>query len=77
MLYYTVDIASMEAELFTIRYGINKAIQTQDVSCIIVITDIIYATKKSLIPLCIHISNNQLQYLKNSEHSSASMLIIS
>jgi len=31
----------MEAELFLIRYGINQAVQVQNVKNIIVITDVI------------------------------------
>jgi len=35
MLHHVVDIIPTEAESFTIRYGINQAVQTQDVSYII------------------------------------------
>jgi len=33
-------------ELFTIRYGINQATSISNISCIIIITDFIYAAKK-------------------------------
>ena len=38
----------MKAELFTIRYGINQAVQIQDISYIIVITNTIYVAEKNL-----------------------------
>jgi len=44
MIYYAVSITSTEAELFTIRCGINQAIQVPDVSHIIIITDTIHVT---------------------------------
>ena len=50
MLHYTVNIMPMEAELFTIRCGINQAVQIQHTSYIIVITDEIYAVKKIFDP---------------------------
>jgi len=46
MLYHTINIISTEAELFSIRYRINQAIQMQEVSHIIVITNIVYIAKK-------------------------------
>jgi len=49
-LYHIVNIISMEAELFAIRYRINQAVQIQDVSYIIVITDAIYAVEKIFDP---------------------------
>jgi len=57
-LHHAVNVALKEAELFTIRCGINQAIQIQEVLCIIVITNAIHVAKKSLIHLYIHISNN-------------------
>jgi len=45
MVYYTTNVNSMEAKLFTIRCGINHAIQLQDISHIIVVTDTIPAAK--------------------------------
>jgi len=50
MLHHVVDITPTEAELFTIRCGINQAVQTQDVSCIIVITNTIHVSKKIIDP---------------------------
>ena len=38
-IYYTVNIMLTKTELFTIRYGINQAVQAFNISCIIVITD--------------------------------------
>jgi len=46
MLHHTVNITLTEAELFTIRCGINQAVQMQNMSCIIVITDTIHAAEK-------------------------------
>jgi len=45
-VHHTMNIASLEAELFTIRYGINYATQLQDISCIVIITDAIPAARK-------------------------------
>ena len=45
-LYYTVNINSMEAELFAIRCSINQATNSTDISKIIVITDSIHMAKK-------------------------------
>ena len=42
MLYYAVNVTTTEAELFTIRYGINQAVQIPGVAHIIVIMDAIY-----------------------------------
>ena len=41
---------TIEAELFAIRCRINQAIQTSGVSHIIIITDILYVTKKIFDP---------------------------
>ena len=46
IIYYTIDITSMEAELFAIRCGINQAIQIDGFSHIIIITDTIYIAFK-------------------------------
>ena len=40
-----MNITSIEAKLFTIRYGINHAIHLQDITCIIIITNTIPDTK--------------------------------
>jgi len=44
-IHHTVNITSTEAELFTIRYGINQAVQVSNISCIIVITDTIHLAR--------------------------------
>jgi len=45
-VHHTAFMTSMEAELFTIRCGINQAYSNEAISKIIVITDSIYAVKK-------------------------------
>jgi len=45
-IHYTINITSTKAELFTIRYGINQAVQVQDVTYIIVITNAIHSTRR-------------------------------
>jgi len=45
-LYYAINVTSTEAELFAIRCSINQATQMININCIIIITDLIYATKK-------------------------------
>ena len=45
-VHHAVFITSMEAELFTIRYGINQAYTKENMSKIIVVTDSIHAMKK-------------------------------
>ena len=45
----------MKAKLFAIRYRINQAVQIQDVSYIIIITDAIYTVEKIFYPsVCLH-----------------------
>ena len=41
-LHHAINITSIEAELFTIKCSINQAIQFSNISCIIIITDLIY-----------------------------------
>ena len=41
-IHHAVNIISIEAELFTIRCGINQAIQISDVTHIIIIIDVMY-----------------------------------
>jgi len=41
-IHYTINITSIEAELFAIRCGINKAVKISDVAHIIVIIDAMY-----------------------------------
>ena len=45
-IHHAVNITMIEAELFTIRCGINQAIHVTNMLCIIVITDAIYLAKK-------------------------------
>ena len=45
-VHHAAFVTSMEAELFTIRCGINQACIKENVSKIVVITDSIHATKK-------------------------------
>jgi len=42
MIYHAVNVTTTEVELFTIRCGINQAVQIMDASHIIVITDSVY-----------------------------------
>jgi len=44
-VHYTINVMTIEAELFAIRYGINQAIQIPDISHIVVITDAIHSTR--------------------------------
>ena len=46
ILYYTVNINSMEAKLFTIRCDINQAISSLEISKIVIVTDLIHVAKK-------------------------------
>lgn len=59
-LYYAVNVMSTEAELFTIRCSINKAINFTGISKIIVITNSIHTARKIfdtlLHPFQIHIA---------------------
>lgn len=45
-LYHVINITSTEAELFTLRCGINQAVQIPDSSCIIVITDALHTVQQ-------------------------------
>ena len=47
-IHHAVNITTTEAELFTIRCGINQAIHVANILCIIVITDAIHLAKKYL-----------------------------
>ena len=51
----------MEAELFTITCGINQAINSQETSKIIIVTDLIYSAKRifnsSSYPFQVHIAS--------------------
>ena len=50
-IYYTINIMSIEAKLFVLKYGINQALQIPKVSCIIVIKNSIYTAQKIFDPL--------------------------
>ena len=45
-VHHALFVTSMEAELFTIRYGINQACSIENTSKIIIITDSIHVAKK-------------------------------
>lgn len=45
-LYHVVNVTSIEAELFTMRYGINQATSFQGISKIIIVTDSIHLAKR-------------------------------
>jgi len=72
-IYYTMNVTSIEAKLFAIRYGINCVVQLQDIAHIIVITDVISATKQifdtSVHPYQLHsitISKNLMCFFKKN-----------
>jgi len=50
-LYHAMNITSTEAKLFAIRYRINQATISDNISKIIIITDSIHVTKKIFDPL--------------------------
>jgi len=41
-----MNITSSKVEFFTIRHSINHATQLQDISYVIIIIDVIFATRK-------------------------------
>ena len=45
-LHHAVNVTSTEAELFSIRCGINQATNIQGILKIVVITDLLYAAQK-------------------------------
>ena len=51
MLHHATNVMSTEAELFAIRYRINQAMNTNNISRIIVITDFLHIMKKIFDPL--------------------------
>ena len=59
-LYHVINVTSIEAELFTMRYGINQATSFQGISKIIIVTDSIHLAKRifdlSLHPFQIHVT---------------------
>ena len=44
-IYHTISITFTEIELFSIRYGVNQAVQVSNAKNIIIITNTIYTTK--------------------------------
>ena len=83
-VYYTMNITSTEAKLFTIKCGINHTTQMQDIIHIIVIIDAILATKQ-IFDISIHlyqlysitVSNNLRGFFnKNSNNSQNELLVI-
>jgi len=46
ILHHIVDVTSIKAELFTITYGMNQAINSQGTLKIIVVTDLIHSAKR-------------------------------
>ena len=46
MIHHAVFVTSTEAELFAIRYGINQAMNFNNIAKIIVVTDSIHAARK-------------------------------
>ena len=45
-LYHIINVTTIEAELFAIRYGINQAIQISGTSHIIIITDALHVVQR-------------------------------
>ena len=50
MIHHTIHVTSTEAELFTIRCGINQSLSINNISKIVVITDSIHTVKKIFNP---------------------------
>jgi len=67
-IYHVVHVTSTEAELFTIRCGINQALNFDNVSKIIVITDSIHAARK-IFELFVHPYQVQLAAILSNLHS--------
>ena len=78
-VHYTMNVLSIEAELFAIRYDISQTSQMQDVSHIVIITDTIYTTKY-IFDMFIHsyqlqsiaISSNLRKFFNKSNSNSIS-----
>ena len=60
MIHHVVYVTSTEAELFVIRYSINQALNLDNVSKVIVITDSIYVARK-IFELSVHSSKSNQQ----------------
>ena len=50
IIHYVVNVMSTEAELFTIRCGINQALLVDNISKIIIVTDSMHAARKIFDP---------------------------
>ena len=59
MIHHGIHVTSTEAELFTIRCGINQSLSVNNISKIVVITDSIHAVKK-VFDLSVHPYQTQL-----------------
>jgi len=76
-IHYAINNLSTKAEMFAIRYGISHASQLQVITCIVVITDVIYAAKHIFdMFICLYqlhsitISNNLRKFFdKNTSNS--------
>ena len=68
MIYYAVHVTNTEAELFTIKYGINQASNFNNMSKIIVITNSIHVTRK-IFELLVHPYQIQSAAIFSNLHS--------
>jgi len=68
MIYHVVHIISTEVELFAIKCGINQAMNFNNVSKIIVITDSIHVAKK-IFKLSIHFYQVQSAAILSDLHN--------
>ena len=78
-IYYTMNILSIKAKLFAIRYSISQATQMQDVEYIVIITDAISGAKwifdLSVYPYQLYtiiIFSNSRNFFNKSENNSIS-----
>ena len=68
MIYYTVHVTNTEAELFTIKYGINQVSNFNNMFKIIVITNSIHVARK-IFELLVHPYQIQLAAILSNLHS--------
>ena len=68
MIHYAVHITSTETELFAIRCGINQALNFNNMSKIIVVTDSIYMARK-IFKLSVHLYQIQSAAILSDLHS--------
>jgi len=64
-IHHAINVTSMEAELFTIRYGINQATKLQGINKIIIVTDSIHSANKYLTIHCVLTESTVLLSLMN------------